>query len=76
MPKKINDWNEVCRKCNQNTVPLIGVLRYCPVCEGDEQFNSNDPYGFKIIDLPEIGSPFDRDEVTVPITGPLHGYKK
>jgi len=77
MPKRINHTEFKCKKCGRDTKPLFNIERYCPDCEGDPRIKGTDgPYGFKIIDvdyvdLIEIGSDKDKDEITQPMMKPI-----
>jgi len=66
-------------KCLIHKRDFIWVLNewFCPDCEREnEEFNKqfigmDGPEGFQIRDLPEIGGPDDRDEVTRPMMKPI-----
>ena len=57
----LNNENEICLRCGKPTVPLFanGRKRWCPICE------ASPPKKKKQLDLFEIGSDKDRDEITV-----------
>ena len=75
--EKTNQENNTdrCRGCNQKMQTLFGTGRsmICknPNCPYDKNKDWKDPCGF---DLIEIGSPQDKDEITVPVQLDLTDY--